>query len=389
MADELIASEADWDAEDGGHSGEIAQPSAALKVTPTAEVAASHNVEYSLSAGLTSRLASMNASLAFTSYQSGLLYMLGCGAKGNAQLHQCGMPKPMGLCSDGPGRLVLSAGTQIIRLENVLDAGQRVNHTYDACFVPRQLHLTGQVDAHDIGVDRDGRSIFVNTRYNCLATVSARHSFEPIWRPPFITELVDEDRCHLNGLAMRDGVPAFVTAVSRSNTIDGWRDRRSDGGVVIELESNTVICDGLSMPHSPRWHNGKLWVLNSGTGEFGFVAPSSSKAKKGKFVPVAFSPGFLRGLAFFDRFAFVGLSRPRYKRFEGLELDQRLIDADSEAWCGVQVIDLESGACVDWFRIDGSVGELYDIELIHGFTCPMTVSPNSSDAATLITFDRT
>lgn len=387
MTDVHVASALGREVEGDLPSSGNAQPSNAQTVTATAAVAASPNVEYSLSAGLTSRLANMNAALAFTSYQSGLLYMLGSGAKGNAQLHQCGMPKPMGLCSDGPGRLVLAAGAQIIRFENVLDAGQRINHTYDACFVPRQLHLTGQLDAHDIGVDRDGRSIFVNTRYNCLATLSGRHSFQPIWRPSFITELVDEDRCHLNGLAIRDGMPAFVTAVSRSNTIDGWRDRRRDGGVVIDVESNTVVCEGFSMPHSPRWHDGKLWVLNAGTGELGFVAPPSGKSKIGKFVPVAFCPGFLRGLALFDRFAFVGLSRPRYKRFEGLELDQRLKDADSEAWCGVQVIDLETGACVDWFRIDGSVGELYDVELVHGFTCPMTVSPQSSDAATLITFD--
>ena len=107
----------------------------------------------------------------------------------------------------------------------------------------------------------------------------------------------------------------------------------------------------------------------------------------GSFVPVAFCPGFLRGLAFHEQFAFVGLSRPRYKRFEGLPLDERLKQADSEPWCGVQVIDTTNGACVDWFRIDGDVGELYDVEIVNGFTCAMTVSPNSVDSTTLITFE--
>ncbi|KUO53870.1 MAG: hypothetical protein APF78_05040 [Sphingomonadales bacterium BRH_c3] len=349
--------------------------------------ASTPKVEYSLSGGIIARLARMGATLAFTSYQSGLLYMLGSSPQSGAQLHQSGMVKPMGLFQAGPGALVLTTGAEVLRLENVLAPDQRINQVYDGCFMPRTVHITGQLDAHDVGVGSDGEVVFVNTRYNCLATLSTRHSFRPIWRPAFVTELVDEDRCHLNGLAMRDGKPAFVTAVSRSNTIDGWRDRRADGGVVIDVASGEVVCEGLSMPHSPRWHDGRLWVLNSGTGELGYVELPTGEEKMGSFVPVAFCPGFLRGLAFHEQFAFVGLSRPRYKRFEGLPLDERLKQADSEPWCGVQVIDTTNGACVDWFRIDGDVGELYDVEIVNGFTCAMTVSPNSVDSTTLITFE--
>lgn len=357
------------------------------RVEASRTAATAPRAEYSMSGGMIERLASINAALAFTSYQSGFLYMLGANAQGRAQLHQSGMPKPMGLASDDEGSLVLTAGAQVMSFANVLEPDQRINQIYDGCFMPRVNHVTGQLDAHDVGVCSDGSIVFVNTAYNCLARPSPRHSFEVVWKPDFIGEIVAEDRCHLNGLAMRDGAPAFVTAVSRSNTIDGWRDRRTDGGVVIDVESGKVVCEGLSMPHSPRWHNGKLWVLNSGTGELGYVEFPKGRAKTGGFVPVAFCPGFARGLAFHGRYAFVGLSRPRYKRFEGLALDQRLKDADSEAWCGVQVIDTETGACVDWFRIDGDIGELYDVELIRGMRCPMTVSPTSADAARLITFD--
>lgn len=378
--------------ETSDHAAQSAEPQAkGERVTASQASAREPKVEFSLSGGMIGRLSKLNASLAFTSYQSGLLYMLGGTAQGKAQLHQSGMPKPMGLCADGKGRLVLATGAQIMRLENVLEPDQRINQTYDGCFMPRTHFITGQLDAHDVGVDTSGDIVFVNTRYNCLAKTSPRHSFEPIWKPDFISGIVDEDRCHLNGLAMRDGKPAFVTAVSKSDTIDGWRDRRADGGVVIDVEKNKVVCEGLSMPHSPRWHNGQLWVLNAGTGELGTVElPKGAKAKgakMGKFKPVAFCPGFLRGLSFHNGFAFVGLSRPRYKRFEGLALDQRLKDADSEPWCGVQVIDLKTGTCVDWFRIDGDIGELYDIELVEGFRCPMTVSPSSPDAATLVTFE--
>lgn len=361
-------------------------------VTPST-AAASGTVSFSLSGGLLARLASLDASLAFTSYQSGYLYMLGIGPNGRAQLHQSEMPKPMGLAGTGQGQLVLATGSQIIHFENILDPGQRINQVYDACFMPRTHYVTGNLDAHDVGVMANGEIIFVNTRYNCLATLSDRHSFKPLWKPHFITDIVDEDRCHLNGLAMRGAEPAYVTAVSRSNTIDGWRDRRADGGVVIDVRRNVVVCEGLSMPHSPRWHKGRLYVLNAGTGEFGWVdlgegsADDATPPAMGVFRPIAFCPGFLRGLAFAGKYAFVGLSRPRYQRFEGLDLDRRLIEADSEAWCGVQVIDIETGQCTDWFRIDGAVGELYDVELVTGFACPMTVSPNSPDAAALITVE--
>ncbi len=200
----------------------------------------------------------------------------------------------------------------------------------------------------------------------------------------FVSALIDEDRCHLNALAMRAGKPRYVTAVSRSNTIDGWRDRRGDGGIMIDVDSNEIICEGLSMPHSPRIHNGEIWLLNSGTGELGVV--KIDKYGKGNFEPRVFCPGFLRGLTFHDNLALVGLSKPRYKRFEGLDLDQKFKDADSEPWCGIQIIDLTSNACVDWLRIDGDISELYDLEIISGFVCPMAVPPVSNEAASLITF---
>jgi uncharacterized protein (TIGR03032 family) len=357
------------------------------QVADSRETPKQPKVEYSLSGGIIQRLIKMKCALAFSSYESGLLYMLGANPQGAAQLHQSAMARPMGLFFDSKGSLYLAGEAQIVRFENVISGDQRINQIYDACFMPRTVHLTGQIDAHDIGVDEAGNVVFVNTRYNCLAMLSEKHSFAPIWRPAFISEIIDEDRCHLNGLAMRDGKPAFVTAVSRSDTIDGWRDRRADGGVVIDVASNEIVCHGLSMPHSPRWHDGKLWVLNSGTGELGYVDMPKSKAQIGEFVPVAFCPGFLRGLSFHEGFAFVGLSRPRYKRFEGLALDQKLTEADSEAWCGVQVIDTRTGTCVDWFRIDGDIGELYDVEIIGGHYCPMTVSPNSPDSFSLITIE--
>lgn len=342
-------------------------------------------VTYSMSGGLVGLLASLKISVAFSSYQSGKFYLLGRNPEGGLMVNEQFFRQAMGIHVSG-GTIYLATLSEIVRLENVLEPNQRINDTFDACFVPRTAHVTGALDAHDLGIDRDGRILFVNTRFNCLSTISERHSFRPVWTPPFVSRIVDEDRCHLNGMAMRDGRPAFVTAVSRSDTIDGWRDRRADGGVVVDVETGRIVCQGLSMPHSPRWYRGRLWLLNSGTGELGSIIPTVGDSQ-GRFEPLAFCPGFLRGLSFHGHYAFVGLSKPRYQRFEGLALDERLRAADSEPWCGVQVIDLDTGACVEWFRIDGAVAELYDIDVLPGVTCPMSLGFGSEELMNLVTVD--
>ena len=154
-------------------------------------------------------------------------------------------------------------------------------------------HTTGDIDAHELGVDAKDRLIFVNTKYSCLATLDPVHSFKPVWKPQFISKLAPEDRCHLNGLAMQSGAPRYVTAVSRCDVVDGWRERRHEGGILIDVENDRVVTEELSMPHSPRLNAGVLWVLDSGRGDLSRVDPKSGKREK-----VAFCPGFARGLSF-------------------------------------------------------------------------------------------
>jgi uncharacterized protein (TIGR03032 family) len=355
-----------------------AKQGAPAAIEPTSEA---QTVTYSISGGFVARLAQLNASVAVSSYQSGKFYLLGRNPQGGLMVDERLFQKAMGIGVEG-NSLILATLFQIHRFENVLEDGQFINHTFDACYVPRITYTTGVLDAHDVGLMDDGEIVFVNTRFNCLATLSKTKSFTPFWKPSFISGIVDEDRCHLNGMAMEGGKPRYVTAVSRSDTIDGWRDRRSGGGVVIDIQTNEVVCSGLSMPHSPRLFNGRLWVLNSGAGELGWVDLETKTFNK-----VAFCPGFLRGLAFRGRYAFVGLSKPRYERFEGLPLDEKLKAADSEPWCGVQVIDLDTGTCVDWFRIDGAVAEIYDVNVIPDVACPMSLGFASGDIGSLITHD--
>jgi uncharacterized protein (TIGR03032 family) len=356
--------------------------------SPTEETAkpAEEKVTYSMSPGLSAFLGGQKIGLAISSYQSGKFYLLGQNVDGGLLVDERFHRKAMGICVPDKDTVLLATLFQIIKFKNVLEGDQQINNVFDTCYVPREIYVTGELDSHDIGQLKDGRIIFVNTLYNCLSTTSDRHSFTPLWKPPFVSKIVKEDRCHLNGLAMEDGVPRYVTAVSKSDTIDGWRDRRFDGGIIIDVATGEIVIGGLSMPHSPRVYRDKLWVLNSGTGELGWIE-RAEKAKDAKFHSVAFCPGFVRGLSFHDKYAFVGLSKPRYERFEGLALDKKLADADSEPWCGVQVIDLDTGACVHWFRIDGPVAELYDLCVAPDVMRPMSLSFATNEVLGLITHD--
>lgn len=232
----------------------------------------------------------------------------------------------IGLSQDNR-QVFLASQHQIYRFDNFLEAGQTHPDGFDAMFIPRLSWITGDLDAHDIGAGPNRRPIFVNTAFNCLATVSAGYSFRPIWKPEWVTALVAKDRCHLNGMAMKDGVPRFVTAVSRADVKGAWRDQRGDGVVVIDVQSNRVVCEGLSMPHSPRLYRNRLWVLNSGKGEFGYV-----DLKTGDFKPVCFCAGYARGLTFVDHYAVIGLSLPREGGvFAGLALDDALLEKGAAA----------------------------------------------------------
>lgn len=317
------------------------------------------------SPGLSSWLASESVSLALTTYQAGRLFFIGRRDDGSLRAHERMIEQCQGLWTDGTS-LWTSGKTMLWRLHNDLPTGATTERGADRRFVPREGRVTGAIDIHDIGVGDtgDGRSgpIFVNTAFNCLATISDTASFRALWRPPFVSALVGEDRCHLNGLAMDGARPAFVSAVSRSDVADGWRERRHDGGVVVDVRSGEVVASGLSMPHSPRLYDGRLWVLNSGRGELGTVDPAS-----GVFTPVAFCPGYARGLAFTGRYAIVGLSRPRRNQtFEGLELDQQLAAKDAAPRCGLLIVDIDSGRAAEWLRFQHTIDELYDVAVLPG-----------------------
>lgn len=328
-------------------------------------------------------LARINASLVFTTYQAGKVFFLGLRPDGRLAVFERSFARSMGLgVSDDARSLLLATQYQLLRFDNVLAQGARQGE-HDALYAPHAAWITGDVDAHDVAFAADGRPVFVNTLFSCLATISEGHSFKPLWRPPFVSRLAPEDRCHMNGMALQDGAPRYVTAVSRSDVGDGWRDRRADSGVVIDVATGDVVCEGLSMPHSPRLHEGRLWLLNSGAGELGHV-----DIKTGKFEPVAFCPGYARGLAFTGGHAVVGLSMARENRtFQGLPLDQALDKRGADPRCGLLVINAATGDTVEWVRIEGVVRELFDVAVLPGVKNPSVLGFKTDEILRVISMD--
>ncbi|WP_256212180.1 TIGR03032 family protein, partial [Nitrosomonas communis] len=181
----------------------------------TNETIAVPALEITASRQMLSWLAEQQLAIALTTYQIGKLYFIGLKPDNGLSVFERSFNRCMGLCST-PNGLYMSSLYQVWRFENVFELGQQQDG-YDRLFVPQMGYTTGDLDIHDMAVDSEGRLVFVNTLFSCLATLSEMHSFKPLWHPSFISKLAAEDRCHLNGLAMKDGQPAYVTAVSQSD----------------------------------------------------------------------------------------------------------------------------------------------------------------------------
>lgn len=347
-------------------------------MTPTPEAP----LDLSASRGMARWLASNRLSFAFSSYQSGQLFLVGSQADGKVSVNQQFFQRAMGLAYR-PGRLYLASQFQLWRLENILRPGETANQHFDALFVARNAQTLGDIDVHELAIDDAGRPLFVNTGYSCLATADIRHSFRPIWKPDFISRLANEDRCHLNGLATNArGEPRYVTAASRSDMLNGWRDHRADGGVIIDVADQRIVAEGLSMPHSPRLHGEALYVLDSGRGFLCRVDIAS-----GERTDIAFCPGFLRGMTIHNGHALVTVSKPREKGFAGLEIESQLASRNSPPWCGVLVINLGTGDIVEWMKFHSGIDELFDIVALPGIRCPMALGPAGAEIQHSISFD--
>lgn len=316
-------------------------------------------------------LAQLGATVLVTTYQAGKVVLIRSDGVG-LNTHFRTLKKPMGLAADH-NRLAVGTAQEIRLFRNfppvcrVLEPPGR----HDGCFLPRAVHVTGDIDVHEMAWVGDALW-FVNTRFSCLCTLDGMNSFVPRWRPPFISALAPEDRCHLNGLGLGstpDGQPAirYATALAATDAPAGWRAHKKDGGVLLDVPSGEVVVRGLSMPHSPRWHDGRLWLLESGKGGLGIV-----DTQAGRYQAVAELPGFTRGLDFYANLAFVGLSQVRESAvFSGIPIAERAL---AERNCGLWVVDVTTGQTVALLRFEEGVQEVFAVQVLAGLRWPELIA---------------
>lgn len=324
-------------------------------------------VRFHHSDSLPAVLGQAGCSLLVSTYQAGQLVAVGVSEdKVNFSFHR--FDQAMGVAV-GADQVAVGARGQVwfLREHSEIAPQLEPKGRHDRCLLARSSTVTGGIQGHELawgapgGADDERPLWIVNTLFSCLATIHPDYNFVPQWRPPFISELAAEDRCHLNGMAMREGAPAFVTVMARTNETGGWRKLPKNSGAVLDVATGEPVTTGLTMPHSPRWHDGNLFVLNSGLGRLERVDPSNGSREV-----VALLPGYARGLAFHRGLAFVGLSRIRETAVFG---EVPIAEFHDQLKCGVGVIDMSTGATVATLEFATGVEEIFDVQAVPEARC--------------------
>lgn len=336
---------------EGGAKNTVSPNSTAPNADPTVAPLASGYTDT-----LPNILNQLGISLAVSTYQAGKVIFVRYD-EGVINTHFRNFGKPMGIVSDG-ARLTVGGQNTVWTYRNLPAVAQKLEPVgkHDACYLPRQIHVTGDIDIHELGYASDGELWLVNTRFCTLCTMDPDHSFNPRWRPPFVTALAPQDRCHLNGLAMVAGKPRYVTMLGETDTPGGWRENKRNGGLLMDVTTNEVILRGLSMPHSPRMYQGKLWVLESGQGSLAWVDLETRELHT-----VCQLPGFTRGISFLGPLAFIGLSQVRESAvFSGIPLVERV----QERTCGVWCVNINTGETLGFLRFESGVQEIFAVQIL-------------------------
>ena len=213
---------------------------------------------------------------------------------------------------------------------------------------------------------------FVNTRFSCLATHDPDHSFAPVWRPKFISQLTPDDRCHLNGLGLVDGRPRWVTALGETDTAGGWRENKKSGGILIDIESNEIVARGLSMPHSPRWHAGRLWLLGIGHRQPGLRRPGHAAGTSRSCISTASRAAWKWSATWRS-----SACRKSAKRPSSAASKSPSGCKETERTCGVWVVDIQRGQVVAFLKFEEAVQEIFAVALLPGMRFPDLINDNA------------
>lgn len=328
------------------------------------------SVDYGYTATWAPILGELGCSLLISTYQAGKVVVVSrapAPEEFGLRVSCHNFEKAMGLVVS-PDRLAVVASSVVWILRDAPSIAPRLDPpgTYDACYLTRAALFTGAINGHELA--RSGEELWVvNTLFSCLCTLDDRHSFIPRWRPPFISAYAPEDRCHLNALAMDEGRPRYVTVFGTTDAPGGWRANRVEGGCLIDVPTGEVVAGGLAMPHSPRVHQGAVWLLDSGRGRLVRV-----DVRDGSIETIAELPGYTRGLALVGSLAFVGLSMARESAtFGGLPVAER----HDRLLCGVAIVELTTGRTIGLLEFRTGIEEIFDVQLAHGIRSPMLSGP--------------
>jgi uncharacterized protein (TIGR03032 family) len=330
------------------------------------ETSPTREVRFEYARNLPKILDRFGISLIVSTYQAGKIVTISA-RQDDLSVTFHNFDRPMGVAFK-PDCLAVASRQEVwfLRSAASIAASIKPAGTYDACFLARQAHFTGEIQAHELWWG--GNDLWVvNTLFSCLCTVGGNYSFVPRWHPPFISELAPDDRCHLNGVAFENDKPRYVTAMSQTDVRQGWREDKVNTGCLIDVSSGRALASGFAMPHSPRLHAGRLWLLDSGRGRLVDV-----KRDSGSSETVAELPGYTRGLAFYGQLGFVGLSKIREtSTFWGVPI----AESKDELKCGVGVVELTTGQLASTFEFCTGVEEIFDIAVMPQVRAPFLQGP--------------
>ncbi|OHX66945.1 TIGR03032 family protein [Flammeovirga pacifica] len=317
----------------------------------------------------------LNCSLVLSTYQAGKLVFI--SPKDNERLIQLPrtFPKPMGIGIHpvDQNKIAVACQDEVIVFKNSSTLAAhypKAPQQYDALYLPRVSYKTNFLDIHDLEFGKDG-IYAVNTLFSCLMKLSEDFSFEPIWQPQFISQLVSEDRCHLNGMLMKDGLPKYVTTFNQGDQKQSWRKNVTKGGCLIDVDNQTIITNQLSMPHSPKWINNKIYCLESAKGRLVEIDQES-----GTITEIVRLDAFVRGMDQIGDYLLIGMSKLR----ENSSSFHQLIPHIKNNRAGVAFIHLPTKSYQGEITYQSSVDEIYDVKVMHNCLRPNILHPNHPES---------
>ena len=348
-------------------------------------------------------LKALNISLAVTSYQTHRLIFIRSDGE-TIDTYFKTFQRPMGIYADS-NRLTLGTFSQVLEFKRCDDLLMKIKNgdldntdamprkllekdkekmqaliekrkqeleevkKSDTLFLSRAALTTGMINIHDIAWGTEGLWV-VNSTFSCLSTLSTSFSFIAKWKPHFISEIIAEDRCHLNGMALKDGKPKYVTTFNKFNTRDSWTKCDKHDGTLMDVDTNEILIDGLIMPHSPRYNNGKVYVCDSGTGKILQYDPEN-----GELTEIIKLQGFTRGLTFYGPLMFVGLSQ---SRASDIKKPAPITKEYEETYSGIWIINLKNYQEIAYIKFEGDVHQIYDIAIIPDALYPSLINIEDS-----------